>query len=384
MARDNLVGHVAPQHEPLVHWNSNQGLFPWWVLDSLVLPEALLPRWHLTPWRQRSGRRRELGDPVEQHSLARVARISDPVERYKAARVAGQAVAEQYADIEVDALRELTAAHRGNEAAAARELGISPQAVHKRLAKRQDRPADPPTTAAAQQTEPALHFDSPSHAEDSLRDWALRRQDVDDQRDVFLLGALAVGVDPVTVSDLTDQPLDLLRRIRPAGNIAISQLDQFGPELEKFTRDTTAHAAELTARAQTPAEDSGARIWSLTAASIVSNAAPYALDAAPTVKVEDYTDAEEFAEAFLTEAKSRSNDQEYVQQDEVAIVNGADAWLATLCVQLTRQADESRTQPLGDPESSAAMAQAFEDIAGAVRHLRSTGTAPALGERKDG
>lgn len=320
---------------------------------------------------------------MEEITLARVARISDPVERYKAARVAGQVVAEQYAAIEVDALRDLIAGHQGNEAAAAREIGISSQAVRKRLAKRQEQPGERAKATAVVQAEPALRFKGPRDAEDALRDWALRKQDVVDQRDVFLLGALAAGVDPVTVGELTNEPLDLLRRIRPAGNIAVSQLDEFGPELEKFARDITAHAAELAERAQTSAEHSGAQIWNRVASSIVSQAAPYAFDAAPPVKAEDYSDADQFAAAVLAEAESSGDDQEYAEQDEVAMVSGADAWLARLCVQLARQADECRTQPLGEAETSEAMAQAFEDIACAVRHLRSTGTAPVLGEGKD-
>ncbi|MEW1551344.1 hypothetical protein, partial [Streptomyces tsukubensis] len=140
-------------------------------------------------------------------ALADALREPDPVRRFEAARTAGAIAAKAaaakaseeakapYEAAATEALEEVVAAHGGNVRAAARELPISEQAVHKRRAKtgHGKRRAPAPKAPATQQVQPALAFDSVGGAEDALLDWALRRQEVDDQRDALLLGALAAG-----------------------------------------------------------------------------------------------------------------------------------------------------------------------------------------------
>ncbi|MFF0386814.1 hypothetical protein [Streptomyces sp. NPDC004286] len=306
--------------------------------------------------------------------LAMLAAETDPARRYKSAPTVLAAVQDA-------AARDLVAAHAGNASAAARELGISAQAVNKRLSGS----AALPHRSTAVQREPAQHFATPDDAEAALLDYALRRQQLDYQRESFLLGALAAGVDPVRVAELSTEPLDLLRRIRPAGNISISALDPYDGQLDEFARAVTEYAAALTAAAEAAPDDpvthTVAQVWRMEARALVRNAAPTALAPDPTVRPADYDDAEEFAAAFaasLADAEDTETDDPG-QASELAVVSGPDAWLAAHCAELTSLAAQYRAAPDQD-EIGQALVRVYEDIAAAIRHLRTTGHAPVLPE----
>ncbi|MGW3308287.1 hypothetical protein ACWDG9_17065 [Streptomyces sp. NPDC001073] len=322
-------------------------------------------------------------------SLMSVAAMTDPVKRFEAARAASDAVAAQYGRIAGEAAQQLVAGHHGNVAAAAAELGMTPPGLHKIL-KGAD-PAARPARTPAVQAQPALRFSTPEDAEDALRDWRLRRQSVDDALEQLLLGALAVGVDPIDVSQLTDVPLANLRRIRPAGNIAVSALESpCAPDevLGEFARRIDAHADAVKARAATAPERSAAKMWRLAADAVIANTAPY-VRYPSTVHPDDFDDAAAFAEAFVAQPGPESRIQ---QPDPDLVVSGPDAWLAVTYVQYTRMARErlanAVTAPGGEedsgepPHDEAAHDEAMNDaltaIAAAILHVRTTGTVPLL------
>ncbi|MEU5163926.1 hypothetical protein AB0G74_30520 [Streptomyces sp. NPDC020875] len=295
-----------------------------------------------------------------------------------AAATRGHAAAAPYEKAAQDALEELIAAHGGNVAAAARETGfdgrkpLTPQALHKRRQKAKGQlPASSPA-ASPRQAQPALHFNNPLEAEDALEDWALRRQEVDDQRDTLLLGALAAGVDPARIAELAPAGLDLLRRIRPAGNITVSQLKQ--DAIEEFARAIAARADELRAL-DTPAAQAAARIWRLAADDIVTNTAPYALHQEPVIRVADYDTPEAYADAVMA-ARPETDHDEGAQREpsHLSMVAGPDAWLAWYYLQLAR--DAAREPVEGTGERGEAVTAAFGDLAEAILHLRTTGQVP--------
>lgn len=147
---------------------------------------------------------------------ARVLAETDPARRYHAAKAAAKAAAAPYEQAAEDALQDLIAQHGGNEAAAARELGKTKNALYMRKKRATER-ASGARAAAPEQVQPALRFDSPRAARDAVLDWALRQQEVTDQQEVLFLGALAAGADPVALSEDSGVGLDTLRRIRPGG-----------------------------------------------------------------------------------------------------------------------------------------------------------------------
>ncbi|MFD6329267.1 hypothetical protein ACFWGI_06770 [Streptomyces niveus] len=325
--------------------------------------------------------------PTSANNLADVAAIPDPLERFRAAQAAGKAVAARYARLQNEALHELALAHapvtgknvgEPNYAAAAREVGLTPTAVHKRL-KGED-PAARPAGTPAVQAEPARRFDGADDAEAALDDWALRRQDVMDEAEPLLLGALAAGADPLTIHERTGESLELLRRIRPAGKIQVSRIGDFDEVVEDFARLVTAHAAALNEHAAPGAERSAAQVWHRSAAQIVTNAAPYALlPPVPIVRAEDYDTPGAYADAVLNSPGEEQTDT-WSGQDEVATVSGPDAWLAKFTVQLAREARRGVPDymPAEHREHAEAVGRASGEVAAAVRHLRATGTLPVL------
>ncbi|MEV8333828.1 hypothetical protein [Streptomyces niveus] len=327
--------------------------------------------------------------PTSADNLADVAAIPDPLERFRTAQAAGKAVAAEYTRIENEALYELALAHapvtgkkvgEPNYAAAAREVGWTPTAVHKRL-KGGD-PAARPASTPAVQAEPARRFDTAGDAEAALDDWALRRQEVTDELEPLLLGALAAGADPLTIHERTGESLELLRRIRPAGNIQVSRIGDYDEVVEDFARLVTAHAAALNQHAAPPgAERSAAQVWHRAAAQIVTNAAPYALlPPVPAVRAEDYDTPGAYADAVLTSSPGEEETDTWSRQDEVATVSGADAWLAKYTVQLAREARCAVPDymPPEHREHAEAVGRACGEVAAAIRHLRATGTLPVL------
>ncbi|MFJ4342990.1 helix-turn-helix domain-containing protein [Streptomyces sp. NPDC088915] len=308
---------------------------------------------------------------------ARVLAETDPARRYHAAKAAAEAAAAPYERVADEAVEDLIAQHGGNVAAAARELGLTRQALYMR--DKREKTGGGAGAAAAEQVQPARHFNSPQEAEDALRDWALDQQEVTDQLDVLLLGALAAGADPVTISELSGVPLATLRRIRPGGNITVSRLNEYGPEIEDFARAVHARAAALRAAAATKAEHRSASIWQHAARAIVTNVAPYALMPDPGIHVEDFDTAEEFAEALSTREPSEEEKAEDEREPSRLAVLSHDGYLAATYLVFRREAARERLPFEETPEEIAAgeaVQAAFGELADAILHLRTTGQVP--------
>lgn len=323
--------------------------------------------------------------------LGKLAAIPDPVKRFDEARTTGATIAAIFASAENDALRALLAAHGGSHKAAAAEIGFTRQALEKRLARPDPAAAPAPAAVpAAVQCEPALRFEDEADAEDGLREWQDRQQGVDDQREPYLLGALAVGVDPVRVSELSGAPLPLLRRIRPPGNITVSCIGAYAPDidlLDAFAVAAHHHAEHLAQPEQAePFHRALAVTWRTAAAEIVRNVAPLAL-MSPTPPVEDYPDADSWIAAGDEHAAAHPEDfKDPDPQDDVAI-HSSDAWLAATTARYRRLADEARARgplpgPKNDPGADRSwhngFVTAYEQVADAIHHLRTTGTVPDL------
>ncbi|MFJ8301326.1 hypothetical protein ACIQ9R_36245 [Streptomyces sp. NPDC094447] len=307
---------------------------------------------------------------------ARVLAETDPVRRFHAAEAAAEAAAAPYKQAADDALAELIAQHGGNRAAAARELGKTRQALYMREKRDAEKSS---SVAAAEQVQPARRFDSPEEAEDALRDWALSHQEVTDRLDVLLLGALAAGVDPVAISEAGVVGLDMLRRIRPAGNIVVSQLDEYGPEIDDFARAVHARATALRAAAISTAKRAAADIWRHAAREIARNAAPVALMPDHGLRKEDFGTIDEFIEAVVTRKPSKEEEAEDAKPLAPSASAGPDAYLAATYLAFRREATRG---PLGSertPEEVAvgeAVQAAFGELADAILHLRTTGQVP--------
>jgi hypothetical protein len=329
---------------------------------------------------------------VSTDAYAALTAITDPAQRYRAARAQREASAARFSKIEEDALRELWKHHGTNADAVGRELHMSGTAVRKRL---KDAPSGDPVTPVAQQ-DPALNFASPQEAEDALRDLRLRQENFDDQRPHFLLGALAAGVAPERITELTLAGKDELRRLRPAGNILVSRFDPYGGDsgllTEEFAVLVEDHAAHLARQATTGAAREAARLWTHMAALIGKQIAPdaRALLAPSPVRAEQFSSPEEYAEAVLSGHELAPEDHDgrhtaYDGVDDLAATNGADAWLAAFSTHLRRLAAQpSSPLPHGldlDADRTGwneVVSQTFRDIADAIRHLRTTGTLPSL------
>ncbi|MFB6629929.1 hypothetical protein ACFCWY_08545 [Streptomyces sp. NPDC056362] len=317
---------------------------------------------------------------MQNHPLDHAARVlaeSDPVRRFHAAEAAAEAAAAPYRQAAEDALADLIAQHGGNMAAAARELGKTRQALYMRKNRTEQKDS---ARAGTEQVQPALRFDSPRASRDALLDWSLRQQEITDQLDVLLLGALAAGADPVDISEDSGVGLDTLRRIRPGANIVVSQLDEFGTEIEEFARAVTFRADALTAAADASGSWSAARIWRQAAQLIVTNAAPYALMPDTGIRREDFATEDEFLDALLEhEPSEEQKTEEQRQPSELATVSGADAWLAALYVSFRREAGREPSTTDETPEGAVAgeaIRAAFTELADHILHLRTTGQVP--------
>ncbi|MFE3609763.1 hypothetical protein [Streptomyces goshikiensis] len=311
---------------------------------------------------------------------ARVAAETDPARRYHAAKVAAEAAAAAaaapYEQISEEAVADLIAQHDGNAAAAASELGMTRQALYMR--KNREKKSGG-RAAAAEQVQPARCFHSPEEAEDALRDWELSQQEVTDQLDVLLLGALAAGADPVTISELSRVPLATLRRIRPGGNITVSQLDEYGPEIDDFARAVHARGAALRAAAVTGAEHMAASVWQHAAQEIVTNAAPLALMPDSGIHPEDFGSVEEYAAAAAGREPSEEEKAEDERQPSLLSAAGPDAYLAATYLGCRREAARERLSAEQTAEEIAAeeaARTAYGELADAILHLRTTGQVP--------
>lgn len=314
--------------------------------------------------------------------------VIDPRTRFERAREAKAAADAAFDRVAAAAAQELVAAHNGNLNAAARELGLTNNGLKKIITTKAVAGAQPNRVAAVQ-SQPALRFVDVDHARDALADWVLRRQDVSDTEESLFLGALAVGMDPLDMHEQAGVGLDRLRRIRPAGNIAVSALDSGDLDLlAAFARRMIEHGQHLAAVAAEPggipAQTVAARIWQHSAHLIALNIAEEVLLPASTVDVADFGDLgrEENLAAWMRAVEEEARSQPVTnaaRPDELAAIAGPDAWLARLHLSFLRQATQA---PLSADDTDLAAFEltraVYAALAAAIDHLRRTATLPTL------
>ncbi|MFC8538084.1 hypothetical protein ACFUJY_29790 [Streptomyces sp. NPDC057249] len=293
----------------------------------------------------------------------RLRAISDPARRALAAAEAAQDAARTFRAIELTAMRELVDAHGGTSkhgavAAAARELGRGPEAVRKRLTGNDSAEE---TEAIEPTGEPGRFFQSPYDAEDALRDWALQRQDVTLRRDPAVRGALAAGVSPRIVRDLTGVSLDTLDRLESTspGTAVDVPYDVWEQAITYFT--------DLAARTS--------RQYSIIPRSAATGLAgvlgvPLGGTESPTQSLNalkgpdfDALSANEKADRIMAAPDDGSHVPDADHDDLLA---GPDGWAAFFCAQMEEAAGSQ------DPD----MAAITRRIAADLRHIRLTATLP--------
>ncbi|MGC4951002.1 hypothetical protein ACLQ2N_33025 [Streptomyces sp. DT224] len=292
----------------------------------------------------------------------RLRAITDPARRALAAAEAAQDAARALRAIELTAMRELVDAHGGTSkhgavAAAARELGRGPEAVRKRLTgidSAEETEATEPTG------EPGRFFPSPLDAEDALRDWALQRQDVTLRRDPAVRGALAAGVSPRIVRDLTGVSLDTLDRLESTspGTAVDVPYDVWEQAVDYFT-----DLASRTPRYDIVPSSAAQGLAGVIGVPIGGTESPaQALDA---LKGPDWEalSANEKADRMM----AAPDDGSYVPDaDDDDVLAGPDGWAAIFCAQLEEAAGSQ------DPD----MAAITRRVAADLRHIRLTATLP--------
>ncbi|MGW4648026.1 helix-turn-helix domain-containing protein [Kitasatospora sp. NPDC004289] len=300
----------------------------------------------------------------------------DPLRRYQAAGTA----AAYFAAAQTDALQALVDAHGGNQSAAAREIGVTPQAVRKRLAAREGRSAE--AADGQPQQQPALFFRNVDQADGELRMYALAAQDLADRRDQLVLGALAAGLSPEAIWRRTGIAPEVIARLAPAEPITVGvDVDLLLDTLEDTAR--ALHAYVQTLEANPGVDILTQRLWSFAAESFTRNCAPGAL-APPAPRREDYATTEEWVEACVGDDSAPQPDPG--TPDPLAWESGPDAWIAAQIVMLRRAAAEGTDAPsLDGPERAAAQlaARVQRAVADAYLHLRTHGTVPVLPDPKE-
>ncbi|MFD8222472.1 hypothetical protein ACFV2U_54895 [Streptomyces sp. NPDC059697] len=282
-----------------------------------------------------------------------------------------------FTTIEAQAAADLVAGHR-TVSAAAHEIGMSPQEFTKRLEI-----LGRPEGRATHQMEPARRFESQGDAEDALRDYGLRLEEVTDELGPLVLGAAAAGIPWQLIYGHTRTGPDALAWFLPAtGSIEVAAPADFG-ELETFARWITAHARALKDAATTWSEGCEAQIWDMEARRFVANCAPAPLHTPSDVGVRESgpeTPAEEFA-AYLNAVAASSAEEKHDTPGAFDQLTDPDAWLSVECVGLEREAAKIRERLAADPgteraDGEVATADAFAELASAFRQLRRTGKAP--------
>ena len=296
--------------------------------------------------------------------------IPDPLRRFRAAADAKAAAEALYAEVERAALLELVEAHgglasHGAISRTARELGVTPQAVSKRLKGIAVEAGPVPRSAA--DPEPARYFANERDAEDALRDWALAMQSLNDRRDTLVRGSLAVGLTPRQIRELTDLSLELLDRLgNPAPIETAVRVDYSTWE------DLVEYLVDQAEEQQSRGRGIGSRILRLTARNLAGAVGMVvgedgrAPQPRPGLSGPDWEALDPEQKAELMMSTPLDGDVPDVGPD--AALLGPDGWTAWLCTDLERQAAECT-----DHE----MAVAMREAADAVRHVRRTGTLPA-------
>ncbi|MEV7897935.1 hypothetical protein [Streptomyces cyaneofuscatus] len=303
-----------------------------------------------------------------ENEAARLLAISDPGARVKAAAEAAQDAATVFRAIEVAALRELVDAHggpakHGAVAAAARELGRGAEGVRKRLTGTD---AGGEAEPYEQEGEPGRFFPTPQDAQDALLDWELQKRDLTLRRDPLVRGALAAGVAPRIVRDVTGISLDTIDRLEStsAGTAVdvpievweetVDYLADLAPQLGRHGRWARLAGRALAGIIGLPLDEDGHQ------ASL-----PEALR------------GEEFDALSVEEKAERSMNTPWPEAKNVPaadhqdMLDGPDGWAAVFCAQMEEQAGRM----------DAGTAAAARKVAAVVRHVRLTGSLPQAAPR---
>ena len=310
--------------------------------------------------------------------------IADPARRFVALRAAQVDIARLLKPLEAQAGRELLDRHQGNWSAAAREVAMTRQAFTKRLESLEN-PAGK-TASSLPMAEPARYFPDAATAIDALLDYELRLADVTDELEPLLLGCAAVGVPHSEITRRTGVGYETLARLVPDGEILVAREIPYA-ELDEFAQAITAHADDLDQAAVGGVERTVARLWASQASRFVTNCAYGALmefnepdlpKPGPTSTPEEIA---AYTEALIAANPPEEDPAGEAVPDDVSSVSGHDAWLATECVKLTREARVAAERAAADTDPggaavSAAVAHTYADIAAAMRHLRRTGATP--------
>lgn len=297
---------------------------------------------------------------------ARLQSISDPGKRARAAAGAAQDAARMLRAIELAALHDLVNAHGGLQkhgaaTAAARELGRSAEAVRKRLTAAPDE-----AEAYEQEGEPGRYFDSSETAYDALLDWQLQQRDVTARRDPLVRGALAAGLAPRVVRDVTGVTLDTIDRLEStsAGTAVdvplhvweetVGYLADLAPQFGRYSMLAHYAARGLAGVIGLPVDETGRLVEP------PGNLRGPAWEA---------LSPEQRAEEILSTEWPEGSDAvpEAAHQD---FLDGPDGWAAVFCA----QAEETAGSQDED------MAAVTRRLAAVIRHVRLTATLPSTGE----
>lgn len=308
---------------------------------------------------------------------AAIRAVKDPARRLRAARAAADAARRVFATIEAQAAAELAADHR-DIPASAHEVRIDLQEFAIKAEG-----LDHAAGFATNQIEPARRFESQEDAEDALRDYGLRLDEVTDELGPLVLGAAAVGVPWQLVHEHTRTRPDALACFLPAsGSVEVAAPVDAG-ELETFARWITTRARALMDAATTWAEGCEAQIWDMEARRFVANCTPMSLNSAPADARESSPEAsvEELAAYLNADTTSGEREKNHTLATLDRLTD-PDAWLSMECAGLEREAARIRERRPAGPGAEYAVGQvatadAFTELAGAFRHLRRTGQAPS-------
>ncbi|MFJ5740110.1 hypothetical protein [Streptomyces microflavus] len=295
--------------------------------------------------------------------VARLRAISDPGARAKAAAESAQDAATVLRSIELAAMHELVDAHgglakHGAVAAAARELGRGAEGVRKRLTGT-DGAGD--AEPFEQEGEPGRHFSSPEEAQDALLDWQLQLKELTLRRDPLVRGAVAAGLAPRIVRDVTGVSLDTIDRLESTSvgtavdvpihvwEETVDYLADLAPQLGRHGYFARLAARSLAGVVGLPVSQDGHQV-----------PLPAALR------------GEEFEALSVEEKVERSMNTPWPEANDVPVsdhqdqLDGPDGWAAVFCAETEA----------GAGRMDADMAAVARRVAAAVRHVRVTGTLP--------
>ncbi|MFE7055905.1 hypothetical protein ACFVAO_11900 [Streptomyces californicus] len=295
--------------------------------------------------------------------VARLAAISDPAARAKAAAEAARDAGRLFRTIEVTALHDLVNAHGGLDkhgavTAAAREMGRSAEAVRKRIIAAPDTGNTEPYE---QEGEPGRYFASSDDAYEALLDWKAQREDLMLRGDPLVRGALAAGVSPRVVRDVTALSLDTIDRLEStsAGTAVdvpmhvwedtVDYLADMAPALGKNSRIARWAAQSLAGVVGLPARPDGHRAE---------------LPEALRGEEFDALSVEEKVERVMNAPKPEGEEVPAASHQD--LLDGPDGWAAAFCGSMESLAGSK----------DADFATAARKVAAVVRHVRVTGSLP--------